>query len=407
MPESIRSMVVKIVIKDPRQLKGIKTSLEDARLLSGSRDKISRKDGEIEILTNTNDSRTVEAKLPGVSYRLEQVEVTEHPQTFDQMVRQLLQGAPEDEIERLMQKVPKKWTIYKPMVLFKSGTFDDPVWTKYLSPSFWELLKQTGFFENVTHFAVNKPIIESDVMRRPFNILPLYGDFGPLSSFEAPSDQDFRSAFWCQITQNGIIQTWSPKYTMFSRGNIKEKARILQNYNINPGDWGCDLYAGIGYFTLLYLTRGMRMFCWEINPWSIEGLVRGLQLNKFKYRVVEHQQEYTKQQFSQDENEGIQAVIFKESNEYSLHRLQELDPAILHINLGLLPSSKPSWQYSAKIRKTSPGYIHIHENVHTTDVDRLKDEIESFFHPGSVQHVEKVKTFAPDVWHIVFDLLTQ
>ena len=61
-------------------------------------------------------------------------------------------------------------------------------------------------------------------------------------------------------------QTWAPKHTMFSRGNIKEKARVLNlakqpTAGLEPGlentdpearTMAVDLYAGIGYFTFSY-----------------------------------------------------------------------------------------------------------------------------------------------------------
>ena len=37
-----------------------------------------------------------------------------------------------------------------------------------------------------------------------------------------------------------------------------------------------DLYAGIGYFAFSYAKAGVgKVLCWEINPWSVDGLRRG------------------------------------------------------------------------------------------------------------------------------------
>ncbi|KAF8001153.1 hypothetical protein HF325_004942 [Metschnikowia pulcherrima] len=170
------------------------------------------------------------------------------------------------------------------MVLFGTGSFDLEIWTS----AFECQINKAHFFKSIakaftgkfTHFAINKPIIEDDVMRRPFNLIPLWGDFGPEPTpdlYSNPSESDLRNAFWCNAVQNGIRQTWAPRYTMFSRGNIKEKKRILDSYTSLHGKTVLDMYAGIGYFTLSYLSNGATVFCWEINPWSIEGLVRGLQ----------------------------------------------------------------------------------------------------------------------------------
>lgn len=47
----------------------------------------------------------------------------------------------------------------------------------------------------------------------------------------------------------------------------------------------------------------------------------------------------------------------------------------------------------------------MHENVHVDEFDKMKGEIESSYDNGVVTHIEKIKTFAPDVWHAVFDVV--
>ncbi|KAK6858721.1 S-adenosyl-L-methionine-dependent methyltransferase [Apiospora arundinis] len=80
---------------------------------------------------------------------------------------------------------------------------------------------------------------------------------------------------------------------MFRRGNIKEKARVLSFHEptdpslhhraMSLGElcnkWAVDMYAGIGYFVFSYAELGMRVLCWELNPWSVEGLRRGALAN--------------------------------------------------------------------------------------------------------------------------------
>src|SRR5690606_6675835 len=52
------------------------------------------------------------------------------------------------------------------------------------------------------------------------------------------------------------------------------------------GKWAVDLYAGIGYFAFSYARLGLRVLCWEVNPWSVEGLRRGAEANGFGVRVM-------------------------------------------------------------------------------------------------------------------------
>ena len=130
-------------------------------------------------------------------------------------------------------EIPKRWSIYPPMILFNStGSTSEsnghPTSDTIFNPQhqkLWEnvLSNQKSIFgtSEITHIALNKPIIESDIMRRPHNLIPIIGDFGPDISIDnkppSPTESDFNRAFWCHVIQNGIYQTWAPKYTMFSR----------------------------------------------------------------------------------------------------------------------------------------------------------------------------------------------
>lgn len=318
-------------------------------------------------------------------------------------------GVSQDLALQLCSTLPKKWSIYTPMVLFGPGTFDSELWKQLATRidlcKYFEALRPL-FPGNITHFAVNKPIIEEDVMRRPFNLVPLYGDFGPeptSKSYNSPTQADLDAGFWCHTIQNKIYQTWAPRYTMFSRGNIKEKKRLLQYANLE-NLVAVDLYAGIGYFSLSYLANGATLFCWEINRWSIEGFVRGLKQNKHKYRLVTEPETISPEDILLDIKAGVKAFVFHESNERALSRLEGLDALpISHINLGLLPSLKPSWAIAKQLieQSTINTLVHVHENVHIQDFEKLQNEVSETF--GGPAVIERVKTFAPDVWHVVVD----
>lgn len=253
------------------------------------------------------------------------------------------------------------------------------------------------------------PIIEADVMRRPFNIYPLYGelvspalDVRAEELWDSPTETDFQSTLWCHTIQNGIHQYWAPMFTMFSRGNIKEKKRILDKFQDIEGNDVVDMYAGIGYFTLCYLKRNARkVYCFEINPWSVEALRKGLDAN-----AIDPQR----------------CKIYNESNENCTARIREAvtrKMRIRHINLGLLPTSKPSWPLALEVIRlqysTSSMNIvslHIHENVHiihlqddsfiTKTLNALKAIDKDMCYEA--KHLERIKTFAPDIWHICLDV---
>ncbi|SCV05378.1 LANO_0H06172g1_1 [Lachancea nothofagi CBS 11611] len=319
-----------------------------------------------------------------------------------------INGADSEDIDVLLKHVPLRYSLYEPVVLFNNSverSFLKENWREALSrPQNKDFMKSmlTQLFPNFTHVATNRPIVEYDAMRRPFHIESLEGVLfdgqAVQQTWDHPTQQDFKSSVWCHVVQNGIHQVWSPVFTMFSRGNIKEKKRILdpKSFSDIEGYDVVDLYAGIGYFTLSYLKRqASRAFCFELNPWSTEGLRRGAILNKFT----------------------TNCHIFQESNENCLKRLANYDAVhVRHINLGLLPSSIQGYPWALEIVErygVSPvTTLHIHENIHVNDIAsgqfsrnvlRHLQEVKPQF-KYTLTHLEKVKTFAPDVWHCVLDV---
>lgn len=411
-------MPCQIEIQNKQLIKPVKTILEHNGALSKS-SKIKTIDG-ISHMYCSASSQEVEALLSSFENDIivRQYEETYHDLSFLGLVREFLleQNAKSStlDVHSLMSKVPKKWTIYPPMVLFGAGGFDSEIWTAAFSESvdseqFFKSVR-AAFPATITHFAVNKPIVETDILRRPFNLVPLYGDFGPEPSedlFDLPESGDLHDAFWCHAVQNGIYQTWAPRYTMFSRGNIKEKKRVLDTFKNLEGLVVMDFYAGIGYFTLSYLANNATLLCWELNPWSIEGLVRGLAKNGYKYKLIREGENFSRAQYDELVAAGVRAFVFHESNEnVSLRLAQWGQLPISHVNLGLLPSLQASWPIVKEVRdrfSLRNFLVHIHENEHKDNFLTLQQKIAGFF-SSEVTHFEKVKTFAPDVWHIVADI---
>ena len=343
-------------------------------------------------------------------------------------------------IERLLLTAPKRWVVYFPMLLLPSGSFADRFFPAAIEQerkeALWKaLLDRIGKKEGkgiLTHLAINSgiPLNKSDgeggenILRTPNGLIMLYGDFGPaLLPDRVPSDRDFEEAFWVSAKQNAITQIWAPRYTMFSRGNVKEKARLLDFHSpqqvlggrrVGREELGkevaVDLYAGIGYFVFSYVMVGMgRVMGWELNPWSVEGLRRGAVANGWGVKVVREDEEW-------DGGEE-KIVVFLEDNRRAAERLKTVDETnfgrVSHVNGGLLPTSQESWKTSLAMLEAS-GWLHLHENVGVNDVEARKGEIEDMFREWlkerqdmrevQVEHVEFVKTFAPGVWHCVFDV---
>ncbi|KAI5804148.1 S-adenosyl-L-methionine-dependent methyltransferase [Peziza echinospora] len=337
-------------------------------------------------------------------------------------------------------------------------------------------------------------------MRKPANITPLYRHSCP----ETPETPDFND-LWVSSTQNGIHQTWKPLYTMFSRGNVVEKMRIrgrmeagistdtttatttttTSSTSTSPPTFFpgrskirdniiLDLYAGIGYFVFPYTTHSPRLVLgWEINPHSVEGLVRAAPLNSVDAVVVPEGESISKHLFEKADNSldtrrknkhllDTKIVIFNESNETAIHRIREFReafpeffeaaaktsltqqpssaPRISHINLGLLPTSRPTWALACEIIATpglgagadEGGWVHVHENVDVGpgvaemgrvivgEFEKVLEEMRERRRESGAEKEEGggknvvlvaecvnvfvVKTYAPGVVHCVFDV---
>lgn len=403
-------MAWEIIIDDFKLIKSIKSELESRALFV----KPIYKEGKKSIIrTSISDSNDELLKRYGNCKRWYELN---HDDKDDgnQVVSYVRQYLIDHNCfsQELMDLVPLRYTVYTPLLLFNNSqrSFKSDKWNELFashdSEQFFAGLAQC--FPQVTHIAINMPIIESDTMRRPFHLQPLYGQFnGKLSDnyWLQPTQEDFTNTLWCHTSQNGIQQYWAPMFTMFSRGNIKEKKRVLDTFKEVEGNDVVDLYAGIGYFTLSYLKRGARnCFCFELNPWSTEALRRGITANGFNPQKVQ---------------------IYTENNINALQRIKNSgikDLRIRHINLGLLPSSKDGWPIAQSIIKYQDSLVngdskvtlHIHENVHITQlqdgtfvqstVDQLSTDMDHIY---NVIHLEKIKTFAPDVWHICLDVDVQ
>jgi tRNA wybutosine-synthesizing protein 2 len=205
-------------------------------------------------------------------------------------------------------------------------------------------------------------------------------------------------------------------YTMFSRGNIREKTRILKLSCPSPSsaptsvnEAVVDMYAGIGYFALSYRKSGRRpVVCFELNPWSIEGLRRGVVGNNWTYAIVDASVP------ANPLHGDVDFVISPTSNTHAASLvpiLASLSP-IRHVNLGLLPRSRDSWADAVRmVDNELGGWIRAHENVGEAEMEERIGEVESLFQAylgddrrAKVVHVERVKMYAPGVVHCVFDV---
>jgi Predicted methyltransferase len=202
---------------------------------------------------------------------------------------------------------------------------------------------------------------------------------------------------WITITEQGIRQSFDLTKVMFSRGNVSEKIRFGKL--VQEGDLVLDLYSGIGYYTLPALVHGKarHVYACEWNPHAISFLRYNLEQNGVSSRA--------------NVIEGDCRVRLREE------RLLDLD--FDRVSLGLLPSSEGGWKVAIEaLRKDPGGWLHIHGNVLVQERDiwamwvcrRLSDIYHELYGRDSkdvwvlCNRIERVKSFAPKVDHLVADI---
>lgn len=353
---------------------------------------------------------------------------------------------PSDATDLLASANTGRYQVYKPMLLFSAGAFESVVWRALLDKlpfiTCSQLFRNIAREMNVTHVAVNAPIprstntgvhtkaSEENTVRSPSGLNVLYGNFGPFVE-SPPTARDLESAFWVTVIQNGITQTWAPRYTMFSRGNITEKTRVLKLPTVlgavaNAQTTGTrctaiDLYAGIGYFAFSYVKAGIdKVLCFEINPWSVEGLRRGAEANQWAVDVVNEESMSNSIVEAALQRPEVRLLAFEMSNEHALpivERLNNALPPVRHVNCGLLPSSKQSWAIAVQVvDRQQGGWLHIHENISIADIENsaaaileaiavlVRDHRPASQAPPVLEHVQRVKTYSRGVMHCVLDI---
>jgi tRNA wybutosine-synthesizing protein 2 len=413
------------------------------------------------------------SKVISISYRVPSVESDGSPVSKSPVhiaLKKALNALPVSTLaslkltpEILVASFPDGYSVYKPMLLLPHNAFSSAVWKTLLathttnSDLLQPVCRRIAESVGATHVAINSPIPsqsvtllteavrKENILRSPSNLTPLYGDFGPEPSdqtLSSPTPSDYDAALWVTTKQNGIHQTWAPRYTMFSRGNIREKTRILHHPTVardfDVPSAAADLYAGIGYFAFSYRKSAegrqngiKRVICWEINPWSVEGLRRGAELNGWTCRIIkpENARRLLRSSDGKPLRYDEDFIVFQMNNEdadstYAAMKDSLLKLPVRHVNLGLLPHSKLSWKSAVRILDTERGgWIHAHENVGINDIEERIKEVEREFQglldewderldrrkdkrarKVRAEHVERVKMYAPGVMHCVFDI---
>ncbi len=266
-------------------------------------------------------------------------------------------------------KIPTKWEKFADVVILPRDAFVEE--RLNLDDSFWKSVADALDVERVARMG------------------EIQGEFRKSGVELLLGDDD-----WVVRREHGIDFGYNFTQCMWSAGNVTERGRIANsNYE---GEQILDLYAGIGYYTLPFLSEGAKgpsgergngrgaahVVACEWNPVAVKALRWSLSAN------------------------GLTDVctIIEGDN-----RDQEFQSEFDRVNLGLLPSSEGGYSLALQALKPEGGMLHIHglassgnEEKWSANLAQTLEKMGSF--SCSVEHIERVKWYAPHQRHIVVDI---
>ncbi len=181
--------------------------------------------------------------------------------------------------------------------------------------------------------------------------------------------------------EHGIFYKIDVKDMMFSKGNLNERKRIIEQ--VKDEEIIIDMFAGIGYFSLgiAKFSRAKKIYAIEINPKSYEYLLENIKLNKVRNKIV--------------------PILGDSAVEIS--KFSKIADRVI---MGLLPNCKEYLKYAIKTVKTG-GVIYYHGTAKINEDKKLFEDVKTIAEKKGrkVKLIKKtkVKSYAPKVFHWVLD----
>ena len=169
---------------------------------------------------------------------------------------------------------------------------------------------------------------------------------------------------------------------MWSQGNKEERMRLTKF--IKPEEIIVDMFSGIGYFSIFIAKycKPKEIYAIDINPEALEFLRKNIWLNDVENSI-----------------EILQGDCRKFAN--------LLENTADRIIMGYLFKTEKFLPYAFKIAKNN-AFIHFHRTVKIEDIEKIKKKIVEIGKKSKCKikiiNANKVKSYAPKIWHVVFDL---
>jgi len=169
---------------------------------------------------------------------------------------------------------------------------------------------------------------------------------------------------------------------MWSQGNKEERMRLVKL--IKNKENVVDMFAGIGYFTIFIAkySKSEKIYAIDINPVALEYLRKNIWLNGVENKI-----------------EILQGDCRK--------FVRPLENTADRVLMGYLFETEKFLPCALKIAKNN-AFIHLHRTVKQEEIEKVKKKIIKIGKKNNckikILNVHKVKSYAPKIWHVVFDL---
>lgn len=190
-----------------------------------------------------------------------------------------------------------------------------------------------------------------------------------------PSTQTLHKEYGCQF----LIDV---SEVMWSQGNKEERRRITKL--VKKGEIIVDMFAGIGYFSIFIAKycKPKKIYAIDINPKAIEYLRKNVWLNNV---------------------ESIIEVLQGDCRKFA----RILESTADRIIMGYLFETERFLPFALKTAKNN-AVIHFHRTVKEEEIEKIKDKLFEIGKKNKIKikvlKTKRVKSYAPKIWHVVFDM---